>query len=240
MLPTQRNVIGRCVLMLAVGLIGLAVAALACAPAAPAGQDAATPLPAPTDEPTAAPTAEPTAAPTKGPWEAWDGTGNPPPPPTLTQLERQLQLQYAHVDGNLMQIIEDYEASAGASGVSGSGGSEQPAPTPELINLIVYVDTSEEVDALEIFLEQNGASQILCGRPPPEDIIRGGCNAYVPVWLLRSLADLPGVLLMEKQRPARPASGRRSPSGQRTPVDAHGVAAWRLAGANGAGQALPT
>ncbi len=205
MLPKQRNVIGRCVLMLTVGLIGLAVAALACAPAAPAGQDAATPLPAPTDEPTAAPTDDP--------WETWDGTGDLPPPPTRTQEERQYDQQYAHVVGGLMQKIEDYEASAGASGASGSGGSEQPAPTPELIHLNIYVDTSEEVDALEIFLEENGASQILCGRPPPEDIIRGGCNAYVPIWLLRSLADLPGVLRMEKEYPAQPASGLRSPSG---------------------------
>ena len=218
MSPTRRNTLRRLVLTLAVSLTAVALVALACGPSAPSGQDD------PTPEPTAV--AEPTAALTD---ESSDDNDFPPPTPTLTQLER----QYTNLTGNLIQKIEDHEAASGAGGASGS--SDQPTPTPELIPLVIYTDTADRVDDLKSFLENNATSDIQCAKGSNENLVKGSCGAVVPVSLLRSLADQPGVLRIDKMRTLKPASNLPSPSSQQTPADAHGAAAWRLAGANGSG-----
>ena len=212
--PTRRNTLRRLVLTLTVSLIAVALVALACGPSAPAGQDDPTPEPTANTEPTAAPTDE-----------SSDDNDFPPPTPTLTQLER----QYTNLDGNLIQEIEKHEATSGVRGASGSSDR----PTPELVPVIIFTDTAERVDDLKSFLEDNGASQILCDKGSSEDVIKGGCAAHVPVSLLRSLAEQPGVLRIDKEYVQQPASNLQSPSSQQTPADAHGATAWRLAGADG-------
>ena len=107
---------------------------LACAPAAPAGQGGTLTNPIETK---AAPTPTLTAAPTD---EGWDGLGVLPPTPTLTQIER----QYPNLDSNLFPAIVKYEADLTAlETLQASGNSGQPAPTPMLIGLSIYTDTSE-------------------------------------------------------------------------------------------------
>ena len=209
---TRRNTFRLLALTLAVGLIALALVALACGPAAPGGQDGGTP-----DDPTPTPT------------QTGGLPDEPPPTPTLTQLEQ----QYAPVAGNLVYKIAEYEAASGAGGASGSSG--QPTPTPELIMISLFTDTADRVDTVKEFLEDNGAREINCYKGSEEDVIKGECYATVPVSLLRSLADQPGVLRMDEERPAMPQSNPPSPSSQQTPADAHGARAWRLAGADGAG-----
>ena len=208
--PARRNTFRRLVLTLAVSLIAPALVALACGPAAPGGQDGSTP-----DDPTPTPT------------ETGGLPDEPPPTPTLTPLEQ----QYPHLDGNLTDKIAEYEAASGASGASGS--SDQPTPTPELILVNIFTDTSARADTVKDFLEDNGAKEINCYKGSSEDVIKGECSAYVPVSLLRSLADQPGVLRIDKIRPSWPASNLMAPSSQQTPADAHGVTSWRLAGADG-------
>ena len=215
MTPTRRKTARRIIMALALGMIALVIVALACGPSAPAGQD---------DDATPEPTA--TAVPTD---EPSDDNDFPPPTPTLTQLER----QYPNMDGNLKRQIEQHEATSEARGASGS--SDQPTPTPELILILLLTDTAERVDAAKEFLEDNGAREINCYKGSSEDVIKGECSAYVPVSLLRSLAEQTGVLRIERMYPSRPQSSLQSPSSQRNPVEAHGVTAWRLAGADGSG-----
>ena len=216
--PTRRNTLRRLVLTLTVSLIAVALVALACGPSAPAGQDDPTPEPTANTEPTAAPTDE-----------ASDDNDLPPPTPTLTHLER----QYTNLDGNLIQKIEDHEAASGAGGASGR--SDQPTPTPELMLVGIFTDTAERADTAKEFLEDNGAREINCYKGSGEDVIKGKCSAYVPISLLRSLAEQPGFLRIAKIYPSQPASNLSSPSSQQTPADAHGATAWRLAGADGTG-----
>ena len=216
--PSHYNAVRLTIMAAAMALIALVIVALACGPSAPAGQDE------PAPEPTA--TAEPTAAPTD---ESSDANDSLPPPPTRTQLER----QYPNLDGNLIQKIEQHEAASGAGGASGS--SDQPTPTPELIDLIIFLDTADRTDEIQNFLEDNNVSRINCVKGRSDSLVKGSCGATVPVSLLRSLAEQSGVLRIEKALPTWPASNLPSPSSQQTPADAHGAIAWRLAGADGAG-----
>ena len=159
------------------------------------------------------------------------GTGLPPPP-TLTLMER----QYQHLDSNLIRAIETHEAATADRGVSRtSEGAGQPEPTPELVTLSIQTDTSERVDALRRFLENNGAANITCGKGSRDDVIRGGCRADVPVSLLRGLGEHPGVIRIDEVRILWPASGIRLPASHRLVNDGHGVAAWRLDVADGGG-----
>ena len=197
------------------------VVAGACGPAAPAAQTATS-----TDETLNTPTPTPDSG------LAADGLPAVPPPlPTLTRLER----EYPHVEGDLRGQIEQYEATQAASGVSGASGSSGQSPPPETTSVIIYVDTPERVDDLENFLQENAAAQILCTKGSDESVIKGICGAVVPVSLLRNLAEQTGVLKVEKQRESEPASNLLPPASPQTLAKAHGVAAWRLAGATGAG-----
>ena len=193
----------------------------ACGPAAPAAQTATS-----TDETLNTPTPTPDSG------LADDGLPAVPPPlPTLTRLER----EYPHLEGTLRDQIEQYEATQEAFGASGASGNSGRSTPPETTSVIIYVDTPERVDDLENFLQENAAAQILCTKGSDESVIKGVCGAVVPVSLLRNLAEQTGVLKVEKQRVARPASNLLSPASQQTLAKSHGVSAWRLAGATGAG-----
>lgn len=207
----------------AVGLIIACwlVLAGACGPAAPAAQTATS-----TDETLNTPTPTPDSG------LADDGLPAVPPPlPTLTRLDR----EYPHLEGTIRDQIEQYEATQAASGASRASRSSGQSTPPETTSVIIYVDTPERVDDLENFLQENAAAQILCTKGSDESVIKGVCGAVVPVPLLRNLAEQTGVLKVEKQRVARPASNLLSPASPQTLAKAHGVAAWRLAGATGAG-----
>ena len=106
---------------------------------------------------------------------------------------------------------------------------------PELILIRLFTDTAERVDTVKAFLEDNGAREVNCYKGSSEDVIKGECSATAPVSLLRSLAEQPGVLRINKEYVLQPASNLQSPSSQQTPADAHGATTWRLAGADGTG-----
>ena len=216
--PSHYNAVRLTIMAAAMALIALVIVALACGPSAPAGLEDATPEPTAAAEPTAAPTDEPS-----------DDNDWPLPTLTLTPLER----KYPNLIGNLPDKIAEYEATSSARGAAGS--SDQPTPTPELILVGIFTDTPERADTAKEFLEDNGAREINCYKGSSDDVIKGKCSAYVPVSLLRSLAEQPGFLRIDRMYPSRPASNLRSPSSQQTPADSHGATAWRLAGADGTG-----
>ena len=207
-------------LLLTVGaMIALCLAALACGPAAQGGAS----------ETAVAPTIIPTATlpivPTDG--IPWDGSGPLPPTPTLTQMQR----QYTNMDGNLFPAILKHEAAIAAAGSLGaSGSSNQPAPTPNIISLIITIDAPENVAGVQRVLADNGAANIWCGPITISDRIRGGCTADAPVSLLRRLAEQSGVLRIDPERTRTPTSQLRLPALQQPVADADGVTAWRLAG----------
>ena len=185
-------------LLLTVGaVIALFLAALACGPAAPAEQGGMETAVAPT----IVPTATLPIAPTDG--IPWDGSGPLPPTPTLTQMQR----QYTNMDGNLFPAILKHEAAiAAAESLGASGSSKQPAPTPNIISLIITIDAPENVAGVQRVLADNGAANIWCGPITISDRIRGGCAAHVPISLLRRLAEQSGVLRIDPERTRTPAS----------------------------------
>ena len=186
-------------LLLTVGaMIALCLAALACGPAAPSERgDASETAVAPTIIPTATlPIAHTDGIP-------WAGSSPLPPTPTLTQMQR----QYTNMDGNLFPAILKHEAAIAAARSSGvSGSSNQPAPTPNIISLIITIDAPENVDGVQRVLADNGAANIWCGPITISDRIRGGCAADAPVSLLRRLAEQSGVLRIDPERTRTPAS----------------------------------
>ena len=212
------------VLLLTVGaMIALCLAALACGPAAPAGHGG-------TLETAVAPTITPTAtlpiAPTDG--IPWDGSGPLPPTPTFTQMQWQYYNKYSNIDGNLFRAIEKHEAAMAAAGSPGaSGSSNRPAPTPNIISLIVTIDAPENVAGVQRVLADNGAANIWCGPITISDRIRGGCAADAPVSLLRRLAEQSGVLRIDPERTRTPASQLWLPAFQQSVADAHSVPARR-------------
>ena len=181
----------------AVALILLCLVALACAPAAPAGQGGTLENPVETK---AAPTSILTAAPTH---EGWDGLGMPPPTPTLTQMER----QYPNLGGHFIRKIQQYEAATARSSRT-SASSGQPTPTPQVMRLIITIDSHDRVDDVQYFLEENGASQIKCLKFPSDYIIPGECVAAVPVSLLRGLAEQLGVAQIEVEPTIEPGTSK--------------------------------
>ena len=197
-MPRRRTALQLALLLAVAAVIALCLTALACGPAAPAERGDAS-------ETAVAPTIVPTAtlpmAPTDG--IPWDGSGPLPPTPTLTQMQR----QYTNMDGNLFPAILKYEEAMAAARISGaSGSSNQPAPTPNIISLIITIDAPENVDGVQRVLADNGAANIWCGPITISDRIRGGCAAHVPVSLLRRLAEQSGVLRIDPERTRTPAS----------------------------------
>jgi len=215
-------------LLLTVGaVIALCLAALACGPAAPAGHGGTSGT---VVEPAVTPTATASATPTGE--AAWDGVGELPPIPTLTQMER----QYPNLGGHFIRKIQQYEAAANvAENAVTPIGSGQPAPTLETFHLVITVDAHERVDEVQRFLEESGASQIKCVKFPKDYISRGKCSAVVSISRLRALADLPGVIQVKRMVVSEPASDLHSPHLQQSVANAHGITAWRLAGAGGVG-----
>ena len=218
----RRAALQLALLLMVAAVIALCLAALACGSAAPSERGDAS-------ETAVAPTIVPTAtlpmAPTDG--IHWDGSGPLPPTPTLTQMQR----QYTNMDGNLFPAILKYEEAMAAARISGaSGSSSQPAPTPNIISLIITIDAPENVAGVQRVLADNGAANIWCGPITISDRMRGGCAADVPVSLLRRLAEQSGVLRIDPERTRTPASQLRLPAFQQSVTDADGVTAWWVAG----------
>ena len=203
-MPRRWTALQLALLLTVAAMIALCLAALACGPAAPAGHEG-------TSETAVAPTIIPTATPPIAPTDGihWDGSGPLPPTPTLTQMQR----QYTNMDGNLFPAILKHEGAIAAAGSSGaSGSSNQPAPTPNIISLIITIDAPENVAGVQRVLADNGAANIWCGPITISDRIRGGCAAHVPVSLLRRLAEQSGVLRIDPERTRTPASQLRLPA----------------------------
>ena len=220
-MPRRRAALQLALLLTVGAVIALCLAALACGPARSTEQGG-------TSETAVAPTIIPAAtlpiAPTDG--IHWDGSGPLPPTPTLTQMQR----QYTNMDGNLFPAILKHEAAiAAARSLGASGSSNQPAPTPNIISLIVTIDAPGNVAGVQRVLADNGAANIWCGPITISDRIRGGCAAHVPVSLLRRLAEQSGVLRIDTERTRTPTSQLRLPALQQSVIDAHGVTACRLA-----------
>ena len=224
MMTDKRQTALQLTLLLTVGaVIALWMTALACAPAGQGGPAGTAAAPAVIPTATASPT--PTG---EAPWDDVEWL----PTPTLTRMQR----QYPNLAGQFIHKIQQYEAVAnGAGDAKKLAGSGQPAPTPETFHLVINVDAHERVDEVQRFLEESGASQIKCMKFPSDYIVPGQCGAVVSISRLRALADLPGVIEIKEMERAHPALGLRSPRLQQSVADAHGITAWRLAGANGKG-----
>ena len=197
-MPRRWTALQLALLLTVAAVIALCLAALACGPAAPTERgNASETAVAPTIVPAAT---LPIALTDEIPWA---GSGPLPPTPTLTQMQR----QYTNMDGNLFPAILKHEAAIAAAGSSGaSGSSNQPAPTPNIISLIITIDAPENVAGVQRVLADNGAANIWCGPITISDRIRGGCAAHVPISLLRRLAEQSGVLRIDPERTRTPAS----------------------------------
>ena len=188
-----------------VGSIVLCLVALGCGPAAPAGRGGALGNPFAT---AVVPSAvAPTAVLPAGADGAsvWDGTGLPPPP-----TRNEMQRRYPNLGSHLIRKILEYEsaAAAAAEGAGEAASSGLPAPTPEVIELFANIDAHDHIADVRHFLEENGALRVRCVKFLSDYIIPNGgqCAAFVQVSLLRGLAELPGVIRVEKIHTAQPAS----------------------------------
>lgn len=198
-----RVVLELALLIAALGLIAMCLAALACGPAAPVGGGGAP------DNPFATGVAPTVILPAGGAdGSGWNGTGLPPPP-----TRNQMQWRYPNLDSYFIRKIREYEAAA-AEGARGAAGSGQPMPTLEVIDLFATIDAHEYVDGVRHFLEENGALRIKCVKFSSDYVFpdSGQCAALVQVSLLRGLAELPGVIRIEKVHTAQPASDLGLPS----------------------------
>ena len=207
MMTNKRKTALQLTLLLTVGaVIALWMTALACAPAAPAAPAEQEGAAGTAADPAVIPTATASATPTgKAPWDEVEGL----PTPTLTLMQR----QYTNMNGNLFPAILKHEEAMSATGSSGaSANSSHPAPTPNVMRLIITIDAPENVEGVQRVLSSNGATNIWCGSITISDRVRGGCEADVPVSLLRHLAEQSGVLRIDPERTRTPASDlRRGP-----------------------------
>ena len=116
--PTRRKAVSLLVLTLAVGLIVLALIALACGPSAPAGQDDGATEPTATVTPTATPTPTPSID-----CDDEENQGHPVcigPPPTLSDFQKKYS-KYG-----MSGLMEDYEKAQEQAGRSIRSLRRQP------------------------------------------------------------------------------------------------------------------
>ncbi len=140
-----------------------------------------------------------------------DGDSPPPVPPKHP-------LQYPNLGSHLSGLAEGYEAG---QITQSQAASETPISSGGSIAVTIYL--SANVDAVVSFLEDNGGDSRNVG----EDYI----EAYVPVSLLGSLSQQPGVIRVREIIPPEPAFGDVTSQG----VAAHLATAWHEAGITGEG-----
>ena len=134
--------------------------------------------------------------------------------------------------GSLSDLVEAYEDAR----PTGRSGARSPAPPAPSVRVKIQTDTRSRVDAVARFLEDQGiAADTWQG--DSASVIQGLLWARVPVSLLVRLSEQAGVLSVEKVYPSIPLQNNGSSEGasSRTPDKAHGAAAWRNAGIEGAG-----
>ncbi len=215
--PTRRKAVSLLVLTLAVGLIVLALIALACGPSAPAGQDDGATEPTATVTPTATPTPTPSID-----CDDEENQGHPVcigPPPTLSDFQKKYS-KYG-----MSGLLEDYEkAQEQAGGASGaSGDSPGPSPTPHTLEIRIFVDEDARLTELADLLNRHEVEYIRCFESTTGSLPY--CRAVVPVSLLKTLADTGWVLHLMEIPPANLSSLPNAAPGQ-TIRDPHGVVNW--------------
>ena len=247
----RRNALKFAFLTAAMGLVALCLVALACAPAAPAGQGGAvggavdaestnTPTPESTAEPAATntPTLESTAEPVAA------NTPTPKATPTLFlinngtpwPLEHPAEHDNPKLDSRLFYLALEYEEAQSA--VQGAcGQAAQPAAE---VDVFIMPDAEESIPAIVKFLKDNGASPTYAYKGLPNDGYgHYQLGATLPVSLLVRLSEQSGVLFVEHPDEPAELNAPNAPSsqsqGDRNPADAHGARAWYNAGYQGGG-----
>ena len=247
----RRNALKFAFLTAAMGLIALCLVALACAPAAPAGQGGAVGG-AVDAESTNTPTLESTAesAATNTPTlestaeSAATNTPTPKATPTLFlindgtpwPLEHPAEHDNPKLDSRLFYLALEYEEAQSA--VQGaSGQATQPATE---VDVLIMPDAEESIPAIVKFLKDNGASPTYAYKSLPNDGYgHYQLGATLPVSLLVRLSEQSGVLFVEHPDEPEELNAPNAPSsqsqGDRNPADAHGARAWYNAGYQGDG-----
>ena len=261
----RRNALKFAFLTAAMGLVALCLVALACAPAAPAGQGGAvggavdaestntptlestaklvatnTPTPESTAESAATntPTLESTAEPVA------TNTPTPKATPTLFlindgtpwPLEHPAEHDNPKLDSRLFYLALEYEEAQSA--VQGaSGQAAQPAAE---VDVFIMPDAEESIPAIVKFLKDNGASPTYAYKSLPNDGYgHYQLGATLPVSLLVRLSEQSGVLFVEHPDEPEELNAPNAPSsqsqGDRNPADARGARAWYNAGYQGDG-----
>ena len=237
----RRNALKFAFLTAAMGLVALCLVALACAPAAPAGQGGGavggavdaestnTPTPEPTAEsattntPTLEPTAEPVATdtPTLESTAEPAATNTPTPKATPTlflindgtpwPLEHPAEHDNPKLDSRLFYLALEYEEAQSA--VQGAcGQATQPAAE---VDVLIMPDAEESIPAIVKFLKDNGASPTYAYMGLPNDGYgHYQLGATLPVSLLVSLSERLGVLFVEHPGEPGELNAPNAPSSQ--------------------------
>ena len=150
--------------------------------------------------------------------------GTPTPAPTgdhqLPPVEGKINPPaHPKMDSTLNRIVGD--VAAGQSAVQSA--TSAPLHKAEAVLVTFYVVDGQHGDALLDYLEANGASVRNIGVDYLE--------AYVPVSLLVSASETPGVIRVQTIIPPQPAQQAAISEG----VEAHGADTWHAAGITGHG-----
>ena len=128
------------------------------------------------------------------------------------------ELNYPNLGSRLDQLVARFEA--------GEASAEQAAEDASLSqdeSVAVTIYLSDNVDDVATYLEDHGGD--------PRNVGEDYIEAYVPVTLLGTVSEQPGVLRVREVVPPQPAYGNFTSQG----VQAHGTAAWNQAGYSGQG-----
>ena len=208
------------IILYAVLLMTGVTLALACGPVSSTspGGDAAAATEQDTPQKTPTPTPTPEMIYLEGP----DGT------PVLVPVPPTPLLYKPVLPRHLQRRVDEYKATKEARGGGVSGASSRD----ETEYLIVWVatDTADRVDEIADFLNKNGARNVETYRGNAGSVWPGGLTAEVPISLLAGLAGLEGVVEVGEQEKPQPAGNYMQVGPRVSPLEAHGVQTWHLAG----------
>ncbi len=134
------------------------------------------------------------------------------PPPEKTELK------YPNLGSHLDQLVASVEAGEASAE---DAAADTPVHSGGAVAVTIYL--SGNVDDVVAFLEDNGGD--------PRNVGQDYIEAYVPVTLLGSLSEQPGVIRVREIVPPEPDFGPITSQG----VQAHGSLAWNQDGYTGEG-----